>query len=83
MTILHHLQQGSLASIHTSLVHETFYYYMHKGSNVYGLILDASKAFNHVNYGKPFRTIVDKNVGPLYYRLLLNMCLKEKRLIRC
>ncbi len=38
------------------MVQETISYYVNNGSNVYGLMLDASKAFDRVNYCKLFRT---------------------------
>ncbi len=39
-------------SLCTSMVQETVSYYVHNGTNVYGLLLDASKAFDRVNYCK-------------------------------
>ncbi len=47
-------KQGSSISLCTAMVQETISYYVHNGSNVYGLMLDASKAFDHVNYCKLF-----------------------------
>ncbi len=57
-------------------------YIIHNGSNVYGLMLDASKAFDHVNYCKLFRILLDKKVCPPYCRLLLNMYLYQKLIVR-
>ncbi len=37
-------------SLCTSMVQEIISYYVNNGSNVYGLMLDASKTFDHVNY---------------------------------
>ncbi len=46
-------------------------------------MLDASKAFNRVNYCKLFRILLDKNICPLYCRLFLNnMYLNQKLTIR-
>ncbi len=47
-------KQGSFTSMYTAMVQETISYYVHNGSNVYGLMLDASKAFDNVNYCKLF-----------------------------
>ncbi len=47
-------KQGSSTSLCTAMVQETISYYVHNASNVYGLMLDASKAFDHVNYCKLF-----------------------------
>ncbi len=65
-------KQGSSISLCTTMVQETISYYVHKGSNVYGVMLTASKAFDRVNYYKLFRILLDKKkVCPLYCRLLL------------
>ncbi len=41
---------------------ETISYYMNNHSNVYGLILDASKVFDCVNYCKLFRILLERNI---------------------
>ncbi len=71
-------KQGSSTNLCTAMLQETISYYVHNGSNVYGLMLDASKAFDHVNYCKLFRILLDNKVCPLYCRLLLNMYLNKK-----
>ncbi len=57
---------------------ESISYYIHSGSNVYGLMLDASKAFDRVIYCKLFHILLDKKVCPLYCRLLCNIYLNQK-----
>ncbi len=47
-------KQGSSTSLCTAIEQETISYYVHNGSNVYGLMVDASKAFDGVNYCKLF-----------------------------
>ncbi len=47
--------------------------YVHTGTNVYGLLLDASKAFDRVTYCRLFRLLLDRGFCPMYIRLLLNM----------
>ncbi len=42
------------------MVQETIYYYVNNGSNVYSLMLDSSKAFDHANYCKLFRILLEK-----------------------
>ncbi len=69
---------GASTSLCTNMVQETIPYYVYNGSNVYGLMLDASKAFDHVNYCKLFRILPEKNVCPLYCTLLLNMYVSKK-----
>ncbi len=41
---------GSSTGLCTSIVQETVSYYVHNGTNVYGLLLDTSKAFDMANY---------------------------------
>ncbi len=59
-------KKGVSIRINTAIVHEAISYYVHDESNVYGLMLDASKAFDLVNYCKLFRVGFDKSVCPLY-----------------
>ncbi len=73
---------GASATLCTGMVQETISYYVNNESNVYGLLLDASKAFDHVNYCKLFRTLLDRNVCPLYCRLFFNMYINQKLRIR-
>ena len=60
------------------MVLETIEYYKSKGSNVHVLLLDASKAFDRVDYIKLFNKLVKKGMCPLTIRLLLNMYIQQK-----
>ena len=62
----------------TTMIRETISYFVNKGSNVYGLVLDATKAFDRINYCKLFRILLERNVNPLICRLLLNMYTNQK-----
>ncbi len=73
---------GSSTSLSTSMVQETMSYYVHNGTNGYGLLLEASKAFNRVNYYKLFRLLLDRGFCPMYSRLLLNMYTNQKLPVR-
>ncbi len=44
-------KQGSFTSLCNAMVQEIISYYVHN-SNVYGLMLDASEAFDIINYWK-------------------------------
>ncbi len=44
------MQYGFKQGSSTAMVQETISYYVHNGSNVYGLMLDANKTFDPVNY---------------------------------
>ena len=62
----------------TFMVLETISYYKSRGSNVHMLLLDASKAFDRVNYIKLFNKLIEKGMCPLIVRLLLNMYINQK-----
>ena len=57
---------------------ETISYYNANGSNLYAIMLDASKAFNRVNYCKLSRVLLKRQVSALVLRLLLYMYTKQK-----
>ncbi len=59
-------------------VRETVNYYNSKKTNANVLMLDASKAFDRVEYCKPFKLLLRKNVSPLIIRLLINMYTNQK-----
>ena len=72
-------KEGMSTTQCTSLVVETVSYFNHEGSNVYGLMLDASKAFDRVNFVKLFTILLDKRgVCPMICRLLLNIYRNQK-----
>ena len=52
---------------------ETIYYYNYNNSSVFVLLLDASKAFDRVNYCKLFTYLLKRDVSPLVLRLLLHI----------
>ena len=52
---------------------ETINHYRQNDTDVYVLLLDASQAFDKVNYVKLFRLLIDRHVNPLVIRCLLYM----------
>ena len=66
------------ASHATAVVTETVDYYLDRGGSVYTLALDASKAFDRVEYVKLFQHLIDRGVNPFYVRILLNMYLNQQ-----
>ena len=52
---------------------ETIEYYIENGSDCYLLLLDASKAFDRVEYVKLFYNLRDRGVCPVVLRLVMNM----------
>ena len=75
-------KKGASTTLCTSMMQETTSYYVHNGTNVYGLLLDASKAFDRVNYCKLFRILLDRGFCPMYSRLMLNMYTSQKLRVR-
>ena len=73
---------GLSTSLCSFLVAETISYYRSKGSNVYMLSLDATKAFDRVQYSKLFKKLIDKEICPLVIRFIMNSYLVSKSLVK-
>ena len=61
---------------------ETIDYYNYNKSSVFVLLLDASKAFDRINYCKLFTDLLKRNVSPLVLRLLLHMYTNQTLCVR-
>ena len=55
------------------VVNEVIQYYKNRNSNVYITMLDASKAFDKVNYVKLFKLLIKMGLCPLYCRFMVNL----------
>ena len=62
----------------TFAVLETIEYHKSNKTDVHVLLLDASKAFDRVNFIKLFEKMLKKGMCPLTVRLLLNMYTEQK-----
>ena len=62
----------------TLMLNETISYYNLHHSSVYTVMLDATKAFDRVNYVKLFRELLHRNVSPITLRLLIDMYTSQK-----
>ena len=71
-------KEKSSTTMCTFMVLETIAYYKSKGSRVHMVLLDASKAFDRVNYIKLFDKLIDRGMCPLTIRLLLSMYTNQK-----
>ena len=60
-------------TMYSYVVQETIQYYSNNNSSVYVTLLDASKAFDRVNYVKLFELLMSRGICPLTARFLLNM----------
>ena len=56
----------------TSVLKETVQYYLNRNTSVYACILDASKAFDKVHFGKLFKLLMDINVPAIVIHFLLD-----------
>ena len=57
----------------TFVVNEIIQYYTNNESNVFITLLDASKAFDRVEYVKLFKLLIKRNMCPIVIRFLINM----------
>ena len=62
----------------TFVVNEVIQYYVNGGGSVHAMLLDASKAFDRVQYEKLFSVLRDKGICPLIARILANMYMSQK-----
>jgi len=60
-------------SMCTSLIKEIVSYYNSNSSSVYCTLLDATKAFDRVNYCRLFELLIDRRLPPLILRFMLHM----------
>ena len=66
----------------TSVLLQTVDYYIDNGGIVYGMALDASKAFDRLEYSRLFTLLVKRKLNPLYIRLILDMYVNQKMCVR-
>ena len=56
----------------TVILKEVVSHYMEGNSNVYCCLLDASKAFDKIHYGKLFNMLLSKQISSKVLRLIMN-----------
>ncbi len=56
----------------TSILKETVQYFLNNKSSVYACMLDVSKAFNKVHFGKLFNLLIDRKLPAIVISLLLD-----------
>ena len=61
---------------------EIVQYYTNNDSNAYCMLLDASKAFDHVHYIKLFNLLIESGICPVLTRFLLNLYITKKLCIK-
>ena len=55
----------------TFVLNEIVQYYRNKNTNVHGIFLDESKAFDKVHYTRIFKLLIRKGLGSIVIRLLV------------
>ena len=70
-------KKGHSTTICTLLYKEIINQYINNGSDVYSCLLDASKAFDRLHYGKLFRILLAKKLPILIIRLILDSYLRQ------
>ena len=71
-------KKKSSTTMCTFMALETIERYQSNGNEVHVLLLDASKAFDRVDYIKLFDKLLDRGMCPLTVRLLFSMYTKQK-----
>ena len=75
-------QKNISTSMCTWLAVETIEYYKHHGSNVYGCVMNMTKAFDNVKHSVLFPKLVDKGIPAVFIRLLVVMYEKQVAYVR-
>ena len=73
---------GFSADLCTGLLKNVIHTYMVNDSQVYGCFLDASKAFDRVNYVLLFEKLLQRNLPPAIVRLLLSWYSSQQLKVR-
>ena len=66
----------------TSIFQEVANYYNHNGSNVYACLVDASKAFDRINYSKLFQTVLKRKLPGTIIRLLFDSYTRQQSFVK-
>ena len=75
-------KKGFSTALCSFTISETIQYYKNNSSNVYILFLDASKAFDRVKHTKLFNCLLDKDLCPLFIRMIAIMYIANKAKVR-
>ena len=75
-------KDGLSTGMATAVVTETLDYYLDNNGCVYMLALDASKAFDRVEFTALFEKLLNRDINPLFIRLLYNMYVNQELRVR-
>ena len=71
-------KEGCSTTMCSAMLKEIAHSFNAKGSNVYAVLLDATKTFDRVEFAKMFQLLLDKGMNTLYVRCLLFMYSQQK-----
>ena len=71
-------KQQCSTTLCTGLLKEIATHFTSGGSQVYALFLDASKAFDRIEYGKLFDGLYERGMNSVYLRCLMNLYSRQK-----
>ena len=66
----------------TSVFKEVVSFFTNRNSQVYTVLLDASKAFDRVHFGKLFKILIERKIPTLIIRLLLDLYTRQSSCAR-
>lgn len=66
-------KRGHSTTMCTAVLKEAVAYYTSNQSSVYCVFLDATKAFDRVNYAKLFSILIERKLPPVLLRFMLNL----------
>ena len=75
-------KENSSTIICTQLLIETIEYYNSNNTDCFMLLLDASKAFDRIEYFTLFNNLCSRNMCPVTLRLIINMYISQKMQVR-
>ena len=75
-------KENSSTIICTQLLIETIEYYNSNNTDCFMLLLDASKAFDRIEYSTLFSNLRNRNMCPVTLRLIMNMYISQKMQVR-
>ena len=75
-------KKGVSTNMCTFLVSQTIEYYRTNNTPVYAVFLDATKAFDRIEYEKLFSELLQYGICPVVIRLLINMYSQNKACIK-
>ena len=67
----------------TAILKEVIHHYINDNGNVYCCLLDASKAFDKINYGKLFSTLLQRNINVYCIRLIVDSYIRQISRVSC